>query len=253
METCKAIPITALTWKGGENSTAIVACPSHNLPVRQEGNLYVKLSEKREGNDPDPCHEPAGKNINSPTQAPFACACTLKACCRALGDYGKEKTGLEENRGAKVTFTMKTLMLQVFICLNKESKFNTPVRGDKDHMGTDKKPPLPGPLRSRHLFQPEDPKSQGSLPHHQDEIKHRLCASSITRESLGEEANDKFSRINGRGRERGNFRQAESNELEFGQDTEVLVLSSREKCSGIFNNRLIQASTLPLIPKRFQH
>jgi len=42
------------------------------------------------------------RNINSPTQAPFACACTLKACCRAPGDYGEEKTGLEENQGAKV-------------------------------------------------------------------------------------------------------------------------------------------------------
>ena len=73
-----------------------------------------------------------------------------------------------------------------------------------------------------HLFQPKDPKSQGSFPHHQDEIKHQLCASSITRESLGQEANDNFSRINGRGKGRGNFRWAESNELESGQDTEVL-------------------------------
>lgn len=100
---------------------------------------------------------------------------------------------------------------------------------------------------------PKTPNHRDFIPHHQDEIKHQLCASSITRESLGEEANDNFSRINGRGRERGNFRQAESNELEFGQDTEATVPSSHEKCSGIFNNRLIKASALPLIHKSFQY
>lgn len=72
------------------------------------------------------------------------------------------------------------------------------------------------------------------------------------RESLGEEVNDNFSRIKGKGRRRGNFRLTESNELESGQHTEVTVPSSHEKCGGIFNNQLIEALALPLIHKRLQ-
>lgn len=47
-ETCKAFPTAAPTWKGGENSTAISACPSRNLPVQQEGNLYVERARSVE-------------------------------------------------------------------------------------------------------------------------------------------------------------------------------------------------------------
>lgn len=35
------------TWKGGENSTTIIACPFHNLPVRQEVNLYVEQARSK--------------------------------------------------------------------------------------------------------------------------------------------------------------------------------------------------------------
>lgn len=48
IKTCKAIPITASTWKGGENSTTIAACPFCNLPVRQEGNLDVERARSEE-------------------------------------------------------------------------------------------------------------------------------------------------------------------------------------------------------------
>lgn len=47
-ETCKAFPTATPTWKGGENSTAITACLSHNLPVQQEGNLYVEQVRSKE-------------------------------------------------------------------------------------------------------------------------------------------------------------------------------------------------------------
>lgn len=47
IKTHKAIPIAMWTWKGGENSTTIVACPFHNLPVRQEGNLWNKREAGR--------------------------------------------------------------------------------------------------------------------------------------------------------------------------------------------------------------
>ncbi|PKU48961.1 hypothetical protein llap_614 [Limosa lapponica baueri] len=47
-ETCKAFPTTVPTWKGGENSAAIAACPSRNLPVQQEGNLYVERARSEE-------------------------------------------------------------------------------------------------------------------------------------------------------------------------------------------------------------
>lgn len=47
-ETCKAFPTAAPTWKEGENSTAIAACPSCNLLVQQEGNLYVERARSEE-------------------------------------------------------------------------------------------------------------------------------------------------------------------------------------------------------------
>lgn len=73
IKTYKAIPIAVLTWKGGENSTTIVACPFCNLPVRQEGNLYVERARREE----EAIQIPAMKQLAS--TFPTCCCWTVGA------------------------------------------------------------------------------------------------------------------------------------------------------------------------------
>ena len=90
-KTCKAFPTATPNWKGGENSTAVAACPSRSLPVQQEGNLYVERVRYEEETIQIPAMNrlagtfPAGccRMVGAPHECPV-CPSGLAACTAGL-------------------------------------------------------------------------------------------------------------------------------------------------------------------------